>query len=108
MGLSDAGQLENCAGRLLRQRLARRAGVLAQHGVRRLAELVLHFCHAWRSEFHFGRRKAVQHCCLKRESEAEFDLTGRAQRVDAGSDTHTINIVTAVCSSVDLPHSARE
>ena len=55
-----------------------------------------------------GKGKGVQHVCLKRESDAEFDLTRRAQRVDAGSDTHTINIVTAVCSSVDLPHSARE
>ena len=93
MGLSDAGQLENCAGRLLRQRLARRAGVLAQHGVRRLAELVLHFCHAWRSEFHFGGRKAVQHVCLERESEAELDLTRRAQRVDTGPHANAGNVV---------------
>jgi len=26
--------------------------------------------------------KAVQHVCLEREPEAEFDLTGRAQSVD--------------------------
>jgi len=51
--------------------------------------------------------KAV-HFSLEGEPQSEFDLTRRAQRVDAGSDTHTINIVTAVCSSVDLPHSARE
>ena len=45
---------------------------------------------------------------LERQPKAELDLTGRAQRVDAGSDTNTIKIVTTVCSSVDLPHSTRE
>src|SRR5215469_9179512 len=43
------------------------------------------------------------HFCLEGEPQSEFDLTGRAQRVDAGSDSNTGNVVCFRSSSVDLP-----
>jgi hypothetical protein len=56
----------------------------------------------------FSMGKAVKRLELEGEPQAEFDLTRSTERVDAGSDSHAVYVVPAVCGSVDLPGSSRQ
>src|SRR6202022_550128 len=43
---------------------------------------------------------------LEREPQAELDLAGSAERVDAGSNAYAINVMTRASRPVDLPGSS--